>query len=374
MPSSAAYADQASAGVYNPAGISHVGALELLYAHERSIARGQTIDGIYLAGNPLGLVATGLSLEWLRGGSNDHRKVSWQLAAGPEAFSVGVGFNWFTGGTVDGLFSVDLGVQSRFSRYFSIGVALKNVDAPTRGAVAFARKLDVGVGIRPFGERFTLGIDWVVDDQRGASYSQMAYSLQAMVVKGFTVYAGASHGFSAAQQLMLQIGFTVDLPNFGVGYALSGSSSGFNHLITSRLSIERAPSLPIASDVIAVISLSNLGEPVSSGTVSSLLGVPPDDRYLRTVITLRDAAKDVHLKGVVLKVDSSGVGFGRAKELRDAGAAASHQRQDGDRLHLECDRRRLLHRLGRRSDLRRARRHAAGRRAAVEHSVSGRHR
>src|SRR3954469_25098145 len=76
LPASTAYADEATAISYNPAGLSKVGTLELFWAHERSIARDRVIDGLYLAGNPIDSLGLGISIEWLRsgGGAIDSRK------------------------------------------------------------------------------------------------------------------------------------------------------------------------------------------------------------------------------------------------------------------------------------------------------------
>jgi protease IV len=319
LPESTAYAGGATAPVYNPAGISHTGMGELFYAHERSLARGLTIDGLYGGINPLDIVGLGLSVEWLRGSDQDHRKTAFTLGVGGEALSAGISFNWFNQGPVDGMTSVDLGLQSRFSRYVSFGAAIKNVDDPTRLGLRLPRRWDFGIGIRPLRERITLGVDYVFDEVTGPAGGRMGYSLNANIISGLRLYAGVSHGFSAAGGVYVQAGLEVDTSHFGVGYAGAGATNatGLNHLAFARLTAEKMPALPIRDEVIALVDMAGLGEGSGSGgTLGSLLGVKEADRYLRLVTTLERARNDRKLKGVLLKVESSGIGLARAQELR----------------------------------------------------------
>src|SRR6185295_8394044 len=117
--------------------------------------------------NPVDLLGIGLSLEWMRENGNNFRKTTFALAVGGEALSAGLGFNWFSDGLINQAFSADLGVQTRFSRYFSLGAAIKNIDAPSKNGILLARRYDFGFGIRPFRERLTVGVDWILNEQTG---------------------------------------------------------------------------------------------------------------------------------------------------------------------------------------------------------------
>ncbi len=325
LPGSTAWADGSTASAYNPAGLAHTGMFELFYAHERSLARpvgvGSVGDGLYFGLNPFDFIGAGLSIEWLRSdGAADFRKTNFSLAVGGEGVSAGIGFNWFGNGTIANAFSVDLGLQTRFSRYFSLGAAIKNVDQPTYGGVILPRRFSVGAGIRPFREHLTFGVDWILDEQAGPSASRMSYSLDAKIVSGLHIFAGASHGFNSAAGLYVQLGLRLDTSHFGVGYAVSGASSspGLNHLAFARITADKAPALPIRDGLIAIIDMNGLGETQGTGTVGTLLNVTPADRYVRTAALLDRAATDRRLRGVVLKVELSGLGIGRAQELRNA--------------------------------------------------------
>lgn len=315
LPNTTAYADDATAATYNPAGVNKVGTFEARYAWERSLTRGSTINGLYLASAPARVVGLGLSFEWLNVAGPDTRKTNLSLAVGVEAVSLGVGINWFSGGAIDGLASFDLGVQTRPLRWLALGATVRNVASPTNGAVTLPRTWNVGLGLRPFGERLTVGVDWLFDELRG-SPGRMGYSLRGEVFKGINLYAGASHGFRGGDGLFLQVGASFDTAMVGAAYAASGSANGLNHLIMARFSVDayRSPSLRGKLVLIELADLNGSGV----GTVGELLGITQPDRFLRLLQQLRAMEDDPEIDGVLLKVSGGNLGFARALELRDA--------------------------------------------------------
>ncbi|MBX7116639.1 MAG: signal peptide peptidase SppA [Myxococcaceae bacterium] len=319
LPESTAWADNATAPTYNPAGVVHVGPPEFFYAHERSVARGLVIDGVYGAAS-LGFVGLGGSIEWVRSPATSHRRSSFTVALGGELLSLGAAFNGFTGAPVNRLFTVDLGLMSRPVRGLSFGARVRSVNAPSVGLQAFDREYEIGLGIRPpwLNERLTLGVDYGFGEKTGVSQSRLAYTLQGRVINGLSLSAGLSHGFGSTTPFTFQAGLTVDPTAFaGVSYAFSGTSDAFNHLLAVRLSVSKYPSLRISGGKIAVISLSDVGAVPTSG-LASLLGVSGTDPYLTLIERLDAASRDEQLRGVVLKIEGAGVGAARAKELRDA--------------------------------------------------------
>jgi protease-4 len=319
MPVSVAWSDDATATSVNPAGLDKTGALELFWAHERSIARDRVIDGLFFAGHPVDALGLGLSIEWIRNGANDvsARKTGLGFGFGGEALSIGWAANFFNGGRVEGLTSFDLGLQSRLGRNFSAGMTVKNLDSPTRNGVTLPRTWDVGVGVRLFGERITLGLDWTFVD---VETSRLTYSARVEIWKGLHASLGFSHGLRDTDGLFFQGGLSVDLAHFGASYALGGATvgNGLDHLVTVRASWDKERGLPILAGKIAVVSINNLSTANSSGTLATLAGVTSSDRYLKVLRLLDDGAKDPLLKGIVLKVETSGLKLGRALELRES--------------------------------------------------------
>ncbi len=318
MPESAAWADNATAPTYNPAGVVHVGAPEFFYAHERSMTRSLVIDGVYGAAS-LGFVGLGGSIEWVRSEASAHRRASFSFALGGETLSLGAAFNGFTGGAVNGLFTVDLGVMSRPVRGLSFGARVRSLNTPTVGPQTFERTYELALGARApwLNERLTLGIDYSFAEN-GPGLGRLGYTLQARVVSGLSLSGGVSHGFNAATPLTFQAGLTFDPAAMaGISYAFSGTSNAFNHLVAARLSMEKYPSIQMRGGKIVVISLSDVGAAPSSG-LASLLGVSGTDPYITLIERLEAASRDEQLRGVVLKIEGAGVGAARAKELRDA--------------------------------------------------------
>lgn len=340
LPESAAYADRAGAMSYNPAGLAHVSGPELFYAHERSVARDQLGDGLYAAVAPLDLFGVALSHEWLRlPGNRSWGKTSLGLAFGGEAISVGAAYNWFRGNSIASLESLDLGVQTRPFRAVSLGASLRNVDAPAKGSTVFPRVLDVGLGVRPFGERLTLSLDWQVDDVGGASGSRLGWAAKGEVLKGLQLFAGVSHGFQSSgpgSGVFFQAGIELDTNSLSGGYAFGYTPSGLDHLIFARITADNQRPLPLANDPIAVIDLDGIGETSTSSSLAGLIGLSEQDKYLRLLKTLYLAADDPRLKGVVLKIEPTGISIGRALELREAILALKAKGKRVDALVLNA--------------------------------------
>lgn len=317
LPGSSAFADEATAVIYNPAGLAHVGTFNAWYLHERSNTRSMDNDALFFAlggGDASGL---GLSFEWLRQSGQDLRaKTTLSLAGGPQALSFGVNINWFFGGPVQGLVSADLGVQTRPTRWLSLGFMVRNVNTPGNGITRFDREYTVGLGLRPLGERVTLGVDWIAPESLPAAKSRLQYTLQASVVRGLRVLGGLSHGFEGGVPLFFHLGLGVDLENFGYTQGIAFVEGQQNWQYAVRISGDKYPSI-VPKKSIAVVSLNDLGT-APGGTLGSLFGIVAEDRYLRLLRFFERAARDPALAGVVLKVEGAGVGLARADELRSA--------------------------------------------------------
>ena len=318
-PTSAALIDEAPSPLVNPGGLALMPGFQLFYLHERSLGRNQIIDGVYLGQNLFGLFSLGLDLEWIRGGAGPRRRrTTWTLAAGGEFLSLGATYHAFSSDdpNLDALSSWDLGAVSRPSRYFSLAVAIKNLDAPSHGDLRFNRQYDFALGLRPFGERYSLAIDYLLTDLPSGSNHRMQYTLQAELLKGLVVGGGLSHGFNSGEGVSFQASLTLNTSYFGLTYAGGGSPSGADHVILARVSTQRYPSVASPEGKVALIDVTDM---MSRGTTSALsfFGITEADPYLRLLRLLDACIHDPELAGVVLKIDNlSEVGLGRAEELR----------------------------------------------------------
>ncbi len=317
LPGSAAWSDEATSLVYNPAGLGRVGRLNAWYLHERSNVRSQDNDGVWFASSIGDLVGLGVGFEWLRpAGAPERAKSALGLSVGPQQFSVGATVNWFFGGDVQSLTSLDVGLQSRPLRWLSMAAFVRNLNTPHTATTTLGREWTVGFGLRPFGERVTLGVDWVLPEHKPIASSRLQYTLQAKVVKGLRLMAGVSHAFDGTSPLFVHAAVGVDIDNFGYTQGVAYGDGQLNWQFAARVSIDASDTI-VPQQKIAVVSLSDLGGS-SSGTLGSLLGIAGEDRYLRFLRFLERAAMDPELKALVLKVEGAGIGLSRADEVRTA--------------------------------------------------------
>ncbi|MFZ5471086.1 MAG: signal peptide peptidase SppA [Myxococcota bacterium] len=320
-PIGAALADEATAIAVNPAGLSFVGAAQLFYAHERAVARNDVVDGLYLGSTFFDLLGAGFSLEWVRSDSSlDYRKTGYALSFGTGTLALGMSYNLFSSAEsadLDELTSFDLGISGRVARGFSFGLVARNIDDPSRGAVALRRQYDLGIGVRPFGERYTLGVDYLFDDVAGLDAGRFSYTLKAEVVKGLSIGAGVSHGLRSSDDLFLQVAATIDTSHLGLTYAGGGAPDGLDHVVQVRLSQEKYRSIELDDGQVALLDLAGALSEAQSPT-AALLGAREEDPYLRLTRMLHDAERDPDLRGLVVKVDHVDIGFGKAEELRAA--------------------------------------------------------
>ncbi len=320
LPSSVAFVDDPGALTFNPAGLPRMSALEALYAHERNASLDQLSDGL-LFGAAMSGVGAGLGLQWVRSPGANSRKTTYGFGVGPEYLSAGVALNVFAGGPAEGLVSVDVGLMSRPCRGFSMGLTVRQLDAPSNANVTLSRVYSVGVGFRPFTDRISLGVDYAFSEALGPINGRLSYTLKAVPVKGLTLFAAAVHGFSAVAPFVFQGGLSIDAPNVGLGYAFAGepnAPNGMQHVFQARASLDEFPALSLGEKKIAVISLAGVGSGRAGVSVASILGLSEIDRYLRFTRFLEAAARDSRLQGVVLKIENTNLGLGRAWELRQA--------------------------------------------------------
>ena len=317
-PTSAALIDEATSPQVNPAGLAFMPGFGLSYLHERGLDRNLIADGVYVGASIFGLLDAGFDIEWLRGDGPSRRRISWTLASGSEFFSLGLTYRSYFSQNSDlnSLSTFDLGVVSRPARYLSLAVVVRNLDAPKRGELSFNRQYDFSMGLRPFGERYSFAVDYLLTDLPSGSNHRLQYTLLADLLHGLSIGAGLAHGFTSADDVIFQASLTLNTSHLGVTYAGGGSQSGADHVILARLSSERYPSVASPGGKFALIDVT---EAMSgrTGSALSLIGVREADPYLRLMRLLDSMARDPLLAGVVLKIDNlTGVGLGRSEELR----------------------------------------------------------
>lgn len=314
LPDSLAFADESTALTYNPAGLGRVGPWNLVYVHERSQTRSLVGNALFGAASLGDVFAFGAGVNTITGGGN-LTKLSLGTAFGPQAFSGGASLNWLVNGDTKGMFVLDLGLQSRPVRWLSFGATVRNVNAPTNGnGLTLPREWGLGVGLRPFEEVVTLGVDWYFPEQRLVESSRLQYTAKATIVRGLRVSAGVSHGFVPQTPLAFHAGLGIDLENVGYTQGFGTSGGAYDFQFMGRVSAGKYGSI-VPSKKLAVISIGDIGSEGGS-TIGSLLGVAAEDRYVRFLRFLDRASHDPELAAVLIKIEGAGVGLARADEVR----------------------------------------------------------
>ncbi|MBX5482207.1 MAG: signal peptide peptidase SppA [Myxococcaceae bacterium] len=321
-PTSAALADEAFAPVVNPAGLSQITGLQLFYAHERAIARGEVGDGLYL-GDAFGPIGLGLNVEWVRSPSRiDRRRTTWGLSLGSDVLALGAGFGFFSSGEdafVDDASTIDLGLMARPAQFLSLGAVVRNLNEPRQsgGAQVMPRSYAGAIGLRPFGERFTLGVEYQYFEHT-ENPNRFSYAVQGEPLRGLVLSAGLSHGLEPSRDLGVQLGLTLNLPNFGVTVAGGSAGGDPDTVVMARLSSAAYTSFGGGGNDVVMMDLTALLSTGGNATLA-LVGASETDAYLRLMRLLAQAEQDDSVGGVVVKIENlPEVGLGRADELRKA--------------------------------------------------------
>ncbi len=324
LPTSVSFVDEATSLSINPAGLHRAGALSAMFVHERSNVQGSTNSGLWFSAALARRLGAGLSVEWLRPNQAESRvRTVAGLSLGSDAFSLGASLVWLSGGPASQLTSLDVGAQWRVCSGFSLGATARNLNAPSNASVTLSRSYVVGLGLRPLGERLTFGIDAIVDERNLTGNSRMQYAAKWMALNGVSVLAGVSHGFDSSVPLAGHAGLQLDLDNVGYTQGLAIADSRLNWQFVARLSTDKYPSV-VPQQKVALVSLGGMLSD-SQGTLGALLGLTPEDRYLKLLNFLERAESDSTLSGVVLRLEGLDIGLGRAQEL--------HQRIKSLRSH-----------------------------------------
>lgn len=338
---STATVDEVTALSLNPGSLRFVDGPQLLFLHERNRFQDQVGTGLFVGTTLLDAVGVGYALEWLGNRTEpDYRRSSLGFSLGTDTLALGATYHAFGSAdeSVEKLSSWDIGLSARPWREFSYSVVARDINEPEQGVYRVERSFDLGIGVRPFDDRYTLGVDYLFRSG-GLDEGRLTYALKAEVWPGLRLGGGLSHGLRGGQDLAFQLSATLDTSHFGVTYAGGGSDrgGGLDHVLAVRLSSDKYRALGLSSGVVAMV---DLNDRLSGGTslALSLLGGSGDDPYLGLMRFLDLAIKDPQLRGVVLKMEGlPGVGWGQAEELRQAVLRLRRSGKKVMAVLLSCD-------------------------------------
>lgn len=258
----------------------------------------------------------------------DHTAASWMQVGAGHLFGryLGLGASYSFSASDNrrfkGLQSWSAGVILRPIPYLSIGATVRDLGARVNGS-RLAWTEVYSLAVRPATDRVTLSVD--VLRRRGASWRgvDIRYGADVRLVNDITIFARGDRKMNITAGLTIP--FTAPRtggPWFDVGYARSfnrGPAPDVNS-IGFTLALEGRPGAGLLPGKRSIIHIVLKG------------GVPEISRrdfwgrertaWFDVVETVRRAAGDPLVTGIMLQIDGSGLGFAQVQELRDELKAA----------------------------------------------------
>jgi protease-4 len=343
--------DDATALSANPAGLSFVRGIDFDYAHQDTFGGGPSANGFFLAGGT-GPVAIGSSLEWLHLGSRRAlatpclRRFTIGGALRLGRLSLGVarhGFSSDENADYAQLGAWDLGALLRPVRWLSLGYSVLDVNEPEFGSLTgtvpappgggparLPRRHVASIGVRPLGEKLTLGIDARFracgDDGQPCGFDSPdgSVTLEARIMSGLTLLGQVGFdqrikalGGATDTTFRFEVGAQIDLAHLGLRSAPSFHGGDPGTLLTSvRLSTQAWPAIPVPAATAADVDLDRSLRRPGFDPKDLIFGRADRDPLERTLEMLARLAHDGNVKAVVLRSGGLPLGNGRSEELQ----------------------------------------------------------
>ncbi|MCS6915636.1 MAG: signal peptide peptidase SppA, partial [Myxococcota bacterium] len=307
----------------NPASLGELRGLSVGLRHTElagtpPLAPGLRGTGVYAA-TPLPYlerVQVGAAVEVLRPADGLLGRLALALSVRPLSFlSLGLTYTHLPGGPdhpFAGLNSLALGLRLRLDAWLSLGFLAYDINAPGRplDGTPLQRVYEAEVLARPLGDdRLELGAGARVGERRADVAPRLRLWLRPRRGLGLGAEAsmlveGERQDFRAAAGLSLDWGPAGGSLMGVLGGTMGGQVTSGGGSLGVRASMERYPSLPLASRAARLLRL-ELGH---------LKGVA----FLQLLERLRGLERDQEHAGVVVVLGDLSVGWARAEELREA--------------------------------------------------------
>jgi len=299
---SVAWYDDARNLVVNPAMLRADAGFRGAYCHTYTDSSFEGDDGLFLATGRIGL-----GIEWFEGPyaiANRRRTVGTAFSFS-ETLHLGLSWGRYSGRGSD-FSSWDMGLLFRPSAYLSAGAVVRALNRPKVGDERWTRTVDLGIGVRPSTDRWTVLVDGTLTPSESLAF---AYGIDAEPLDGLVLSVRAD------REGDVRMGVTLNFARVGfgtMGRFEEGYRGGTAHV---RWSWEDFRSLYTSGGRFLTLRLSGALPDAPSGfsplrarapTVSDIVGL------------LRRARDDGSVAGMILRLGSLDLGFGKLQEIRDA--------------------------------------------------------
>jgi protease-4 len=197
-------------------------------------------------------------------------------------------------------FSYGAALMFRPCRHFSLGTKLGNINEPSLGQTVLSRFYEVGVGVRPLGNRVTFTAD--TEFEEGTELGDLAfrYGVELEPVDGLLLHAGYADR-DGKTDFRFTVGFSV--PHTSVGYTGESRDEGeerSGYYVSYTKELQRSLVKP-GSKVIKLDVQGNLRDQASEGFFT--LG-GKEKSALPLLEELKAARKEEWVKGILLNIRS----------------------------------------------------------------------
>jgi protease-4 len=306
---SAAYSDDALALKFNPANLGWDRGFQGYFLHTHSDSSFTGDYALFLSAGGLGF-----SAEWL-GNEIKPKYRKYTLGSGfkiVDGFYLGSGYSWFGSKNkdYDDLSSWNAGFLIRPFSFISFGGVAKDLNRPFFKGEKTNISFDLGLALRPIGDRITLSVDGMMDEKDKAEDIKTWYQVAIEPLDGLILSGDMDDEGNYG------VNFRINLPfsGFGSYHAVNKDQEYQKGVVYWNFTSERYRTLLQRKDNFLELKLSGkIEEEKSSGFFSK-----KKTTLLDIVQDIERAKKDKRVKGLIVKLDLLNAGIGKIQELREA--------------------------------------------------------
>lgn len=237
--------------------------------------------------------------------------VSLRLA---DHFSLGTSLNWqLPEGGDNNFASWDLGIGWRPAPWFGAAGTVQNLGSPAPD-LGVVTRYGAGVAVRPAGDVFTLGVDWIADaPPKEALDHKIQASLRLRPTRGVWIRAFSEQSIDDPKDVTVGGALELRFAEVGVGgharAAIDGQGIGAGGWIES---VPEADQLFRTRRTVASF---DFGKEYPYLPASGLLA-EPQESYLTLLRRLDQAATDPQVKGLLLDLERAPFSMAQIEEIR----------------------------------------------------------
>jgi protease-4 len=306
---SAAYSDDALGLEFNPAGLGFNRDFQGYFLHTHSDSNFKGDYALFLSAGGLGF-----SAEWL-GNEIKPKYRKYTIGSGFKIlnrFYLGSSYSWFGSKNkdYDKLSSWNAGLLIRPFSFVSLGGVAKDLNRPIYKDEKTNISFDLGLALRPLGDRITLSVDGIMDEKDRTEDIKTIYQVAIEPLDGLILSGDMDDEGNYG------INFRVNFPFSGYGsYNTANKDQEYQKgVVYWNFTDERYRTLFQRKDNFLELKLSGkIEEEKNAGIFSK-----KRTTLLDIVQDIERAKKDKRVRGIIVKLDLLNAGMGKIQELREA--------------------------------------------------------